>query len=112
MTNPFAQKRPWRAFVLAVFGCVLFFTVPLVAADDREKDEIIALLGTETKPAEPLLPEGVSVETDYFPGEGSPIGSVQLREGDPLVIHRGASVAYPLKKDVSVFAGDTIITES
>jgi hypothetical protein len=111
MTKLLAGKSHRWLYTALVIGLVFFITMPPADAEDREKDEIIDLLGTETEPAESLLPPGVSVQSEFFPGEGPPIGMVQLREGDPLVIHSGQSVAYPLKKDHSVFTGDTIITE-
>jgi FecR protein len=111
MINPLKnQNRSWLS-VLFVVGVLGFAALPQSEADERQKDAIIDLLGSETRPAQPLLPVEISLQSEFAPGAGVQIGKVQLREGDPVVIHYGESVAYPLKKDRSIFIGDTIITE-
>ena len=111
MMTPYTNRSQLWLSVLILLGLLGLTAIPSSEAEERQKDEAIALLGSETRPAAPLLPKEISVQPDFVPGEGVPIGKVQLREGDPIVIHQGESVAYPLKKDRSIFTGDTVITE-
>ncbi len=113
MMTPFTNRsrsRLWLS-VLLLLGVLGLAAIPRAEAEERQKDEIIDLLGSETRPAQSLLPAEISVQSEFAPGAGVQIGKVQLREGNPVVIHHGESVAYPLKKDFSIFIGDTIITE-
>lgn len=112
MMTPFTNisiSRFWLS-ILILLGLLGLAASPRTTAEERQKDAIIDLLGSETRPAQPLLPAEISMQTEFVPGAGVPIGTVQLREGDPIVIHQRESVAYLLKKDRSVFTGDTIIT--
>ncbi len=113
MMTPLKNKRKGRLWlsVLILLGLLGLAAILPSEAEERQKDEIIALLGSETRPAQPLLPAEISVEAEFVPGAGVPIGKVQFREGDPIVIHQGESVAYPLKKDSVIYIDDTIITE-
>ena len=111
MMTPISNRSRLWSSVLILLGILGLAASPHSEAEDRQKDAIINLLGSETRPAQSLLPTEISVQSEFVPGAGVPIGKVQLREGDPIVIHQGESVAYLLKKDRSIFTGDTIITE-
>ncbi|MFC1581151.1 FecR domain-containing protein, partial [Thermodesulfobacteriota bacterium] len=44
-------------------------------------------------------------------GMGPDIGSAQMVQGEALVVHKGQSVAYKLKKGSPIFAGDMLVTK-
>ena len=113
MMNPLTNRSrgPLWLSVLILLGLLGLAASLRSEAEEQQKDAIMDLLGSETRPAQPLLPVEISVQSEFVPGAGVPIGKVQLREGDPIVIHQGESVAYPLKKDSVIFIDDTIITE-
>lgn len=61
-------------------------------------------------PPEPLLPPKVTVKPGFAVGVGKPIGEVQKTAGTVYVVHQGQDVAYKMKKNFSVFTGDTFIS--
>ncbi len=64
----------------------------------------------EIKPAKDLLPDGVKAAKEFQAGKGDAIGKVKAVAGTGLVIHKNGTEAYPLKKGVDLYMGDTIIT--
>ncbi len=62
------------------------------------------------EPVEPLLPPDVKIEPKFVEGTEANVGHVQKTQGKVYVIHKDDSVAYRLKKNYSLFSGDTLIT--
>ena len=64
----------------------------------------------EYRPAVSLLPADVSIKPGFEPSEGSPIGNVQMVQGDVYVVHKGSSSAYLLKENLPLFVADTLVS--
>lgn len=101
--------RPYFSILAITLAVACFPLIPL-AADDAQ--ELLDFLKTEAAPPAPLLPDDVTIADDFVPGDGVPVGEVQLVQGKVFVIHQAANIAYRLKKGLAVFSGDTLVTES
>lgn len=101
--------RPYIGILAITLAVACFPPIALAAEDARE---LLDFLKTEAAPPAPLLPDDVTIADDFVPGDGVPVGEAQLVQGKVFVIHRGANIAYRLKKGLAVFGGDTLITES
>ena len=62
------------------------------------------------EPVKPLLPPDVKIMPKFVEGTEANVGHVQKTQGKVYVIHKDDSVAYRLKKNYSLFSGDTLIT--
>ena len=105
------KKSKW--FWSVVFTVVIAFLVihiPISQGNNVAK-LIQDQLKNEYKPVSPLLPAGVAVKPGFEKGVGPDIGSAQMVQGDVLVVHKGQSVAYRLKKGSPIFAGDMLVTK-
>ena len=58
-----------------------------------------------------MLPEGLVMEDTFQPGYGYPVGSVQLVQGEVVILHKDEMLGYWAKKDLPLFKGDTIVTK-
>jgi len=101
-----------KTLVLAAAIMVgLFLTLNIsVSQGDSLMDRLLGNFKKENKPVKPLLPPGVEVRPGFEPGKGPAIGKAQMVQGDALVVHKGQSVAYNLKKDIPLFTGDMLVT--
>jgi len=108
MKNQNGKKR-WRIFVC--FFCIFFIFSATRNADAVDWRKLLDRF-KEFKPAKPLLSPDISIKTEFVTGKGDPVGSVQKTQGTVYVIHKNEKVAYPLKKNNPLFAGDTLITQS
>lgn len=77
-----------------------------------DTDKALEQFQKPIKPTEPLLPPDVSVAEDFKPGVGEPIGTVESAMGTVYVIHKNEKIAYKVKRGVSLFAEDTLITDA
>jgi len=57
-----------------------------------------------------LLPEGLVIEDGFEPGVGTPVGNVELVQGEVIIIHENTLSGYPAENDLPLFEGDVIIT--
>lgn len=60
-------------------------------------------------PSSDLLPTGLVMEEVFKPGPGSPVGKIELVEGEVVIIHAGVLSGFLAEKDLPVFTGDTIV---
>ncbi len=88
--------RTGRTF-LSVTGSLLVFLVPMLL--------------TGTVCAESDIPEGVTILEAFKPGNGLPVGKVQLVQGQVIVIHKDTSVGYKAENEMPLFEGDTVTTK-
>ena len=89
----------------------LFLTLNIsISEGEGLMDRLLGNFKKEHKPAKPLLPAGVAVKPGFEPGKGPAIGKAQMVQGEALVVHKGESVAYNLKKDIPLFTGDMLVT--
>jgi hypothetical protein len=99
----------------AAGGLVLLLLLLAAGAQAVESvdpsDKLIRFMRTEHTPSEPLLPPGAAVKEGFEPGEGAPAGAAQIIKGTVLVLRKNSGAAFRLRKDMPVFAGDTLITE-
>ncbi len=58
-----------------------------------------------------MLPAGVTVEEEFVPGIGQPVGSVVLSQGDVYVIHKDEQRAFKTIADLPLYRDDTVISE-
>jgi hypothetical protein len=103
----------WAAGVLLFWTLLVLPSADSRATDNEESAKLLHFLETEYTPSTPLLPAGATVKEGLFePGEGQPVGAVQLLKGAVLVLHKDNNkTAFKLQKDSPVFPGDTLITE-
>lgn len=64
--------------------------------------------GAQDKPD--LLPRNLVIEDVFKPGYGSPIGYVQIIQGQVVLIHAGLNEGYLALKGYPLFRGDAVIT--
>lgn len=99
----------------AAGGLVLLLTLLAAGGQAAESidpsDKLIRFMRTEHTPAAPLLPPGAAVKEGFEPGEGEPVGTVQIIKGTVLVLRKDSGAAFHLQRDLPVFTGDTLITE-
>ena len=95
--------------VLVVFMFFFTWVVPPILAEEVG-DKLVEIFKKDVKPPVDLLPEGVEIVEGFEPGEGASIGTAKKLKGEVLVIHKGASVAYRLKKGQALFTGDMLIS--
>ena len=102
-----------KTFVLAAVIMVgLFLTLNISVSEGGSlMDRLLGNFKKEHKPVKPLLPPGVEVKAGFEPGKGPAIGKAQMVQGEALVVHKGESVAYNLKKDIPLFTGDMLVTK-
>jgi hypothetical protein len=100
-------KRVISALVAALF----FFTWSMPAALAEEAgDELVEIFKVDVKPPVDLLPEGVEIVEGFEPGQGTPIGTIKKVRGSVVTIHKQTQVAYPIKEELPLFAGDMLIS--
>ena len=108
------MKNAGRKKILVLAAAVvvgLFLTLNIsVSEGDSLMDRLLGNFKAEQKPVTPLLPPGVEVQPGFKPGQGPAIGKAQMVQGEAVVVHKGESVAYNLKKDIPLFTGDMLIT--
>jgi hypothetical protein len=85
--------------------------VPPALAEEAG-DKMAEVFKKEIKPAEDLLPVGVTVAKEFKTGEGDPVGKIKKISGKVLVVHKNGTEAYPLSKGADLFVGDMIITDA
>ncbi len=98
--------------IVSILVAVMFFftwVVPPILAEEAG-DKLIEIFKKDVKPPVDLLPEGVEIVEGFEPGEGASIGTAKKLKGKILVIHKGAKVAYELKKGQDLFTGDMLIS--
>ncbi|MBW1797262.1 MAG: FecR domain-containing protein [Deltaproteobacteria bacterium] len=101
-----------KTFVIAVAVlAALFIAVNIsFSKGGTDVDKLLETFKKEYTPPKPLLPPYVQVKPGFKVGEGTPIGKIQMVQGEALVVHTGRPFAYSLKKDFPVFTGDTLVT--
>jgi len=106
------KKGYGKSSLLFTAIIVTFCTVLTLTAKGAEltKNEILKTLKTTSKPSKSLLPDSVTIKTGFKHGEGDPVGEVQMRQGEVLVVHKDQTVAFRLKKGFLVYTGDMLIT--
>ena len=105
------KKGKWFLAVVLVASAAFLFTHISITQSGSVADKIAEQFKKESKPADPLLPAGVTVKPGFEKGVGPDIGSAQMVQGEALVVHKGQSVAYKLKKGSPIFAGDMLVTK-
>lgn len=75
-------------------------------------DQLAQVFFQETAPPNDLLPAGTSVAPGFEPAAGTPIGAVEKSEGQAWIIHQGSSLAYTAERDLPLFTGDTLVTDT
>jgi hypothetical protein len=68
------------------------------------------LMGAEGPSREVLLPMDFTVEKEFKPGLGIPIGQVVRIRGEAVIIHTGDIKGYMAGKDLPLYKGDRIVT--
>ena len=106
--NPLKIARMF--LVMLLVSCVCFPSNS--QAQDSQTEELLEFLQEESKPAKSLLPPDVEKAPGFSPGQGDPVGEIQLTQGTVLVFHQGEKKAYTLKKGLKVYKEDTFITEA
>lgn len=104
------KRGKWFFSIVLVASVAFLLTHISITQSGSIADKIKEQFKKEYKPESPLLPAGVTVKAEFEPGDGPAIGSAQMVQGEALVIHKGQSAAYKLKKGSPLFAGDTLIT--
>jgi FecR-like protein len=101
-----------KTFVIAVAVLAgLFIAVNIsFSKSDMDVDTLLGTFKKEYAPPKPLLPTYVDRKPGFEVGEGTPIGKIQMVQGEALVVHKGRPFAYSLEKDFPVFTGDTLVT--
>ena len=105
------KKGKWFLAVVLVASAAFLLTHISISQGDNIAKLIQDQLKNEYKPVSPLLPAGVTVKPGFEKGVGPDIGSAQMVQGEALVVHKGQSVAYKLKKGSPIFAGDMLVTK-
>jgi hypothetical protein len=102
-----------KTFVIAVAVLAgLFIAVNIsFSKSDTDVDTLLGTFKKEYAPPKPLLPPDVQVKPGFEVGEGTPVGKIQMVQGEAFVVHTGRLFAYMLKKDFPVFTGDTLVTD-
>jgi hypothetical protein len=84
-----------RISVYTLYAILIFlFGGDALGADDQSSD---------------LLPAGLVIEEVFKPGPGSPVGKIEMVEGQVIIIHAGVLSGYLAEKDLPLFTGDTIV---
>jgi hypothetical protein len=84
-----------RRSVYTLYAILIFlFGGDALGADDQSSD---------------LLPAGLVMEEVFKPGPGSPVGKIEMVEGQVIIIHAGVLSGYLAEKDLPLFTGDTIV---
>ncbi|MBW1911350.1 MAG: FecR domain-containing protein [Deltaproteobacteria bacterium] len=104
------RKKTLVLVVALMVGLFLTFNIS-VSESDNLMDRLLGNFKKEHKPVKPLLPPGVVVKPGFEVGKGVPVGKAQMVQGEALVVHKGESVAYYLKKDLPLFTGDMLVTK-
>jgi hypothetical protein len=65
----------------------------------------------DESPAASLLPAGLTIETEYKPGFGAPVGKVLVVRGDVIIIHADEQRGYMATKDLPLYKNDTVVTQ-
>jgi len=100
-----------KRVISAVVAALFFFTWIMPAALAEEAgDELAEIFKVDVKPPVDLLPEGVAIVEGFEPGEGAPIGTIKKITGRVWTIHKKTEVAYPIKEELPLFAGDMLIS--
>jgi hypothetical protein len=68
------------------------------------------LMGAESPSREVLLPGDFTVEKEFKPGLGIPIGQVARIRGEAVIIHTGDIKGYMAGKDLPLYKEDRIVT--
>jgi hypothetical protein len=101
-----------KTFVIAVaLMAGLFIAVNIsFSKGGMDVDQLLGKLKKEYKPPTPLLPPYIRVQPKFVVGEGTPVGKIQMVQGEALVVHKGKPFSYRLEKDFPVYTGDTLVT--
>ena len=105
------KRGKWFLAVVLVASAAFLFTHISITQSGNLAGKIAELFEKESKPADPLLPAGVTVKRGFEKGVGPDIGSAQMVQGEALVVHKGQSVAYKFKNGSPIFAGDMLVTK-
>ena len=57
-----------------------------------------------------LLPDGLTMEKDYRPGPGEPVGRVATVDGEAVLVHRDSLVGYRAEEGYALYPDDLIVT--
>jgi len=100
-----------KRVISAVLAALFFFTwiMPCALAEEAG-DELVEIFKVDVKPPVDLLPEGVEIVEGFEPGSGAPIGTIKKVSGRVWTIHKQTQVAYPIKEELPLFAGDMLIS--
>ena len=107
------MKKRKRFVLLAVLGIIgsYFIGDISITASVGLADRLMGKFKEVYKPIEPLIPPDVTVKPGFKVGKGPVIGNIQMVQGEGLVIHKGESAAYKLKKDYPLFTGDMLVAK-
>jgi len=72
---------------------------------------IVIIIAGNAFGAVPELPDGLVMEDKYRPGLGVPVGKIKVVQGNVIIIHTDLTSGYWAKKGLSIYKGDTIITQ-
>lgn len=101
------KKMLWIGAVI-IIG--LFMVINVAVSADTDLGKRLLNNFKIFEPVEPLLPPDVKIMPKFVEGTEANVGHVQKTQGKVYVIHKDDSVAYRLKKNYSLFSGDTLIT--
>ena len=59
---------------------------------------------------EALLPAGLTMEDVFKPGVGTPVGKIELAQGEVVIIQKDMPDGYRAVTGLSLYQGDTVIT--
>ncbi len=104
------EKKSLLTVVLTSYLLLLLAPSVTWAVDGGDK-KLLEFLKTEHAPCEPLLPVDVRITDGFKPGNGIPVGAVQMIHGTVLVFHKGSKIAYRLEGKMPIFRGDTLVSE-
>jgi hypothetical protein len=100
-----------KRVIAAVVAALFFYTLVMPAALAKEPgDELAEIFQVDVKPPVDLLPEGVVIVEGFEPGQGTPIGAIKKVKGQVVTIHIQGTLAYPIKEELPLFAGDMLIS--
>ncbi|MBW1898229.1 MAG: FecR domain-containing protein, partial [Deltaproteobacteria bacterium] len=85
--------------IFIAFACILFFI-------------ILQHPSSCNAASSSLLPENITVSDRFKPGYGPSVGNMMQVQGNVFIIHAGISSAFLASKDLPLYKGDTICTET
>lgn len=102
------NTRIWTSAIVALL--LAFGAGAFVFAQEEAQQYLDAMTKDYAVPE--ILPPDVTIETEYAPGPGDPVGSLDIVQNNVWVIHANApGIAYQAKKERAVYQGDTIFTD-